>query len=221
MPPKKSSTSTTNSSQSSSTVGLKRKAAAPIVDLPDDCSEELRLFYWNCEPKGTIFEAKKSGIAFFNTSIQNAVKALSKEDRLFLLKTSQEKSLEWKANKAKITEKYTEFYSRMDGHWREYLKEFTTQERHNFVDGDYFMSDAALADEAVKLGTCAEIANEELTRRECSVKDDIWQGASALISAMDYGGDTRFIHSTHSSQPGSVQYPVVPSELADALATVA
>lgn len=147
------------------------------------------------------------------------------------MKTSQEKSLQWKADKAKITEKYTDFYSRMDAHWREYIKEFTTQERHNFVDGDYFLSDAALADEAVKLGTCAEIANEELIRREYSVKDDIWQGASNLISAMDYGGDTRFINSTHSSLPNSKpcsdpprdrqRKGVDPSQLADALATVA
>ena len=74
MPHKRSSTSTTNASQSSSTttiVGSKRKAAAPIDDLPADCSEELRLFFRNCDPKSTIFEARKSGIDFFNTSMQS------------------------------------------------------------------------------------------------------------------------------------------------------
>ena len=74
--------------------------------------------------------------------------------------------MELKAKKSKIAEKYVELYSRMDEHWREYLKEFTTQERHNFVDGDYFLSDEALAGEALKLGTRTEIATEELTRRE-------------------------------------------------------
>ena len=41
MPPKRSSISTTNSSSTTTIVGLKRKAAAQIDDLPADCSEEL------------------------------------------------------------------------------------------------------------------------------------------------------------------------------------
>ena len=66
------------------------------------------------------------------------------------------------------------------------------------------MSNQELSEEIDKLQAVKEAAEEELTRREFSVKEEIWNFATKYTMKHDLDGDSRIIESTHSSEPTSL-----------------
>ena len=81
--------------------------------------------------------------------------------------------MEWNEISARMKEKFSALHDSMDDHWKDYLDRFKTQHRHNGIDGVYIRSNQELSDEIDKLQAVKEAAEEELTRREFSVKEEI------------------------------------------------
>jgi len=112
--------------------------------------------------------------------------------------------VEWNEISVQMKEKFSALHNSMDDHWKDYLDRFKTQQRYNGVDGVYSMSNQELRKEIDKLQAVKEAAEEELTRREFSVKEEIWSFATKYTRKHDLDGDSRIIESTHSSEPNSL-----------------
>lgn len=196
--------SSSSSTSSTSLVKTATTIMGPKFKMPTDCSPKLQLFFANCEMGGSTFNAKKRGPSFFKGTIETALEELSKEDRLSLIRAVQDTSVEWNEISVQMKEKFSALHNSMDDHWKDYLDRFKTQQRHNGVDGVYSMSNQELSEEIDKLQAVKEAAEEELTRREFSVKEEIWNFATKYTMKHDLDGDSRIIESTHSSEPTSL-----------------
>ena len=196
--------SSSSSTSSTSLVKTATTIMGPKFKMPTDCSPKLQLFFANCEMGGSTFNAKKRGPSFFKGTIETALEELSKEDRLSLIRAVQDTSVEWNELSVQMKEKFSALHNSMDDHWKDYLDRFKTQQRHNGVDGVYSMSNQELSEEIDKLQAVKEAAEEELIRREFSVKEEIWRFATKYTMKHDLDGDSRIIESTHSSEPTSL-----------------
>lgn len=188
MPPKKRSSSSSNSSiiHDIDEQTVKKRSS-------QDESKELALFYRNCESGGTISSAlEDDDPSFFDKTVDKALKKLSKEDKMSLLKNFQEKFTIWKGEKTAMKEDYENVYSSMiDEDWRDYVEDLKKKIMLNGIVGDYYKSTLELEEEQEKLLSIVEVIKNEIQIREKVESELIWAKVISKIDAKVLNGDTK------------------------------
>jgi len=196
MPPRKRSPSSSNSSiiNDIDEQSVKKRAS-------HDESQELALFYRNCEAGGSICNAlEDDDHEFFDKTVDKALKKLSKEDKMSLLKNFQEKFTIWKEKKTAIKEEYESVYSSMiDDDWRDYVEDLKKKIMQNGIVGDYYKSTRELEEEQAKLLSIVEVIKNEIQIREKVESELIWAKVISKIDTKELDGETRVYERVGSS----------------------